>query len=106
MSYDGFTEDYDPSCTSGQEDCVDLCYLWWKYPQWSNGRVIGGDCAIPCKNDENLENLPTVPKEKPRIMVLGDSISHGMHHDWTWRYRLWQWCKLLPLTLVVSIGRL
>ncbi|KAK1760362.1 receptor-type tyrosine-protein phosphatase F [Echria macrotheca] len=26
-----------------------------------------------------------------KIMVVGDSISHGRQGDWTWRYRLWQW---------------
>ncbi|MEO5661920.1 MAG: GDSL-type esterase/lipase family protein [Nocardioides sp.] len=25
-----------------------------------------------------------------RIMVLGDSLSHGTAGDWSWRYRLWQ----------------
>jgi len=26
----------------------------------------------------------------PRIMIYGDSLSHGSSGDWTWRYRLWQ----------------
>lgn len=26
-----------------------------------------------------------------RIMVVGDSMSHGREGDFTWRYRLWQW---------------
>lgn len=25
-----------------------------------------------------------------KIMIVGDSISHGSSGDWTWRYRLWQ----------------
>ncbi|WP_170201449.1 GDSL-type esterase/lipase family protein [Actinocorallia herbida] len=25
-----------------------------------------------------------------RIMIVGDSISHGSSGDWTWRYRLWK----------------
>ena len=28
-----------------------------------------------------------------RIMVVGDSISHGREGDWTWRYRLWEWFR-------------
>lgn len=26
-----------------------------------------------------------------RVLVVGDSISHGQEGDWTWRYRIWQW---------------
>lgn len=26
-----------------------------------------------------------------KLMVVGDSISHGREGDWTWRYRLWEW---------------
>ena len=29
--------------------------------------------------------------DRNRIMVIGDSISHGREGDYTWRYRLWQW---------------
>ncbi|OHE92820.1 fibronectin type III domain-containing protein [Colletotrichum orchidophilum] len=28
-----------------------------------------------------------------RIMIVGDSMSHGHEGDFTWRYRLWQWLK-------------
>jgi hypothetical protein len=28
-----------------------------------------------------------------RVMIVGDSISHGREGDWTWRYRIWQWFK-------------
>ncbi|KAK0701140.1 SGNH hydrolase-type esterase domain-containing protein [Apiosordaria backusii] len=28
-----------------------------------------------------------------RVMVVGDSISHGREGDWTWRYRIWQWFR-------------
>ncbi|HEX6342604.1 fibronectin type III domain-containing protein [Umezawaea sp.] len=28
-----------------------------------------------------------------RVMVVGDSMSHGAEGDWTWRYRLWQWFR-------------
>ncbi|KAL2266830.1 hypothetical protein VTJ83DRAFT_6182 [Remersonia thermophila] len=36
------------------------------------------------------------PDEVPyafRVMVVGDSISHGREGDWTWRYRIWQWFR-------------
>ncbi|KAK1656809.1 fibronectin type III domain-containing protein [Colletotrichum godetiae] len=26
-----------------------------------------------------------------RVMIVGDSMSHGREGDFTWRYRLWQW---------------
>lgn len=32
--------------------------------------------------------------EATRILIVGDSISHGREGDWTWRYRLWQWTRL------------
>ncbi|ERS98550.1 hypothetical protein HMPREF1624_05335 [Sporothrix schenckii ATCC 58251] len=38
-------------------------------------------------------DLPITPNEAPKIMVVGDSISHGMQDDWTWRYRVWTWLK-------------
>jgi hypothetical protein len=42
----------------------------------------------PPKDPENP------PKDKIiKMMIAGDSISHGMEGDWTWRYRLWKWCK-------------
>lgn len=28
-----------------------------------------------------------------KLMVVGDSISHGREGDWTWRYRLWEWLR-------------
>ncbi|KAK4178910.1 SGNH hydrolase-type esterase domain-containing protein [Triangularia setosa] len=28
-----------------------------------------------------------------RVMVVGDSISHGREGDWTWRYRIWEWFR-------------
>ncbi|KAF2217384.1 carbohydrate esterase family 3 protein [Cercospora zeae-maydis SCOH1-5] len=32
-------------------------------------------------------------KKHRKILILGDSITHGGEGDYTWRYRLWQWCK-------------
>lgn len=28
-----------------------------------------------------------------KVLVVGDSISHGREGDWTWRYRIWEWFK-------------
>jgi lysophospholipase L1-like esterase len=28
-----------------------------------------------------------------KVMVVGDSISHGHEGDWTWRYRIWEWFR-------------
>src|SRR3954471_3326851 len=28
-----------------------------------------------------------------KVMVVGDSMSHGAEGDWTWRYRLWEWFR-------------
>ncbi|KAK4238771.1 carbohydrate esterase [Achaetomium macrosporum] len=36
---------------------------------------------------------PTKTVNEIRVMVVGDSISHGHEGDWTWRYRIWQWFK-------------
>ena len=63
--------------------------------QFTSGGVRwGGDCAIPCIDDVP-DGFITVPSEEASFMVVGDSISHGMQDDWTWRYRLSQWCKFL-----------
>ncbi|PPJ59195.1 hypothetical protein CBER1_03012 [Cercospora berteroae] len=32
-------------------------------------------------------------KKHLKILILGDSITHGGEGDYTWRYRLWQWFK-------------
>ncbi|WNV85826.1 fibronectin type III domain-containing protein [Umezawaea sp. Da 62-37] len=31
--------------------------------------------------------------EPIRVMVVGDSMTHGAEGDWTWRYRLWEWFR-------------
>lgn len=33
---------------------------------------------------------PAGPAGPARVMLLGDSVTHGSTGDWTWRYRLWQ----------------
>jgi hypothetical protein len=34
---------------------------------------------------------PKENKNAIKVMVVGDSISHGREGDWTWRYRIWEW---------------
>lgn len=91
MATEAYATKNDIACLS--DDCEYLCILLVQYLYQKNGLDIFTECALPCIDDEKLEQFPTVPKEKPRIMIVGDSISHGAHEDWTWRYRLWQWCK-------------
>lgn len=46
---------------------------------------------------------PPSPVDEPlKILIVGDSISHGREGDWTWRYRLWQWLRSqsIPFTFV------
>jgi hypothetical protein len=57
----------------------------------------GGDCAIP-SIDYVPDGFDKIPNEEARAMVVGDSISHGMEDDWTWRYRLSQWSKFFPFS--------
>lgn len=33
----------------------------------------------------------TTRQRRRRIIIVGDSITHGGEGDYTWRYRLWQW---------------
>ncbi|KRF16061.1 hypothetical protein ASH02_05520 [Nocardioides sp. Soil796] len=33
---------------------------------------------------------PSDEAEPTRILIVGDSVTHGSSGDWTWRYRLWQ----------------
>ncbi|RHZ67377.1 uncharacterized protein CDV56_109579 [Aspergillus thermomutatus] len=75
---------------SGGEDCLGLCSSGVKDQFGSGGVRWGGDCAIPCVDDVP-DDYVVIPNEEARYMVVGDSISHGMEGDWTWRYRLSQW---------------
>ena len=46
-----------------------------------------------------------LPTNRPlRVMVVGDSISHGQEGDWTWRYRLWEWFRDSTSTAVDFVG--
>lgn len=38
-------------------------------------------------------------EQATKIMIVGDSISHGSSGDWTWRYRLWRHLRDHGLTI-------
>lgn len=40
-----------------------------------------------------MDSRPSALTDSMKIMVVGDSISHGREGDFTWRYRLYQWLK-------------
>jgi lysophospholipase L1-like esterase len=42
-----------------------------------------------------------------KVMVVGDSISHGREGDWTWRYRIWEWFdqQRIPVRFVGPYAR-
>jgi lysophospholipase L1-like esterase len=51
--------------------------------------------ALP-QNETEPDPMGQLATIEPRsgaikVMVVGDSISHGHEGDWTWRYRLWEW---------------
>ena len=43
-----------------------------------------------------------LPNAAIKVMVVGNSISHGHNGDYTWRYRLWQWFhnESIPVSFV------
>jgi hypothetical protein len=71
------------------EDCQGLCVAGVTNQFSTGGPTWGGGCAVPCKNDGGDAPIPHLHYS---FMVAGDSISHGMNDDWTWRYRLTEWC--------------
>ncbi|EME38875.1 hypothetical protein DOTSEDRAFT_75553 [Dothistroma septosporum NZE10] len=39
-------------------------------------------------------NLPShLAPDRLKIMIVGDSMTHGEEGDWTWRYRIWEWLQ-------------
>jgi hypothetical protein len=56
-----------------------------------------GLCDLKASCDTRLPIDPPYPFPftPKKVMVVGDSISHGADADWTWRYHAWQW-RMLP----------
>lgn len=48
--------------------------------------ILLGWCAVILPSPPVAAQVPT----SERVMIVGDSISHGSSGDWTWRYRLWK----------------
>ncbi|KAK3348848.1 carbohydrate esterase family 3 protein [Lasiosphaeria hispida] len=51
----------------------------------------------PCQSSQPRQSDGTI-----KILIVGDSISHGREGDWTWRYRIWEWFRHqdVPVTFV------
>ncbi|KAK4209311.1 hypothetical protein QBC37DRAFT_450660 [Rhypophila decipiens] len=73
-------------------DCKGVCKSHIRDQFSQGGMVWGGKCAVPCKEDGG-DGLPQTQLPKPKFMVVGDSISHGMEWDFTWRWRLFYWIR-------------
>lgn len=46
--------------------------------------LVVGSLLTGCSTPEGSEGVTA------RVLLFGDSITHGRNGDWTWRYRLWQ----------------
>ncbi|KAL5326321.1 hypothetical protein ACEPPN_007459 [Leptodophora sp. 'Broadleaf-Isolate-01'] len=80
------------ACEYTHGDCKGLCYSAITDQFSTNSNVWEGDCAVPCIPDADPD-VTTVPNERQKLMIVGDSISHGMEGDWTWRWRLFYWLE-------------
>lgn len=50
------------------------------------------------------QTRPAAAAETERIMIVGDSISHGSSGDYTWRYRLWNGIQTVRSSGVSLVG--
>ncbi|KAL1904415.1 hypothetical protein Sste5344_009865 [Sporothrix stenoceras] len=86
------TQGVESKCQySNGGDCGGICSSGVLNQFESGGVVWGGDYGVPCYDEAG--DLPKIINQAPKIMVVGDSISHDMQDDWTWRYRAWSWLK-------------
>ena len=107
-----------PSVLILQAGPNDNDFVSFKYAgqSWSCDDNDGGDhgCTLGNGEEHGYENgdregdmgfscdagpSGPAPPANPKIMVVGDSISHGMEGDWTWRWRIFAWCKCLSSAL-------
>lgn len=47
--------------------------------------------AVAGSGDDD-KRTPT-ETEPLKVMIVGDSITHGHEGDFTWRYRIWEWFR-------------
>lgn len=43
--------------------------------------------------EDRIERSSTGKDELLKVMIVGDSITHGHEGDFTWRYRIWEWFR-------------
>jgi len=91
------------------KNCKGLCKTGIS-SEGAGGNRWGGSCGVLCIDQvvtdiERPEDWTERPRPKGKILIAGDSISHGMQDDWTWRYRLDRW-RTYPLlaTLLVFLS--
>lgn len=54
-------------------------------------RLVTALVAMPLVTAQLLSSCSADPAEgATKVMLFGDSITHGRDGDWTWRYRLWR----------------
>ena len=54
-------------------------------------RLVAAVVALPLSIAQLLTGCSPGPADATtRVLLFGDSITHGRDGDWTWRYRLWR----------------
>ncbi|KAL4732971.1 hypothetical protein BDV11DRAFT_214583 [Aspergillus similis] len=93
-----FTEEPSPVFTANFSDYVRpgtctpaLGYDVCKTLSVACSITILWDCSYDV---EAHQTKPQKRQQSVKVMVAGDSISHGMDSDWTWRWRLFAWLQL------------
>ena len=60
-------------------------------PSAANRRLVAAVLGTPLLIGQLLTGCsPDTGDVRTRVLLFGDSITHGRDGDWTWRYRLWQ----------------
>jgi hypothetical protein len=57
--------------------------------QWGR-RVVAAAAALACVGLPPAAGSSATGAEPLRLLISGDSVTHGVAGDWTWRYRLWK----------------
>ncbi|KAL1595302.1 hypothetical protein SLS60_009992 [Paraconiothyrium brasiliense] len=52
-----------------------------------------GDMGWTCDSPPPPPTDTPAPKPGGKFLIVGDSITHGMDGDWTWRWRLYDWLR-------------